>query len=83
MVDEATFFAAALFQRFPMEEEESYEKGLRPEDMVPDEDGRYESEEENVEIKPKEKPVGPPWLLEVPFRPPPARPEKVVIFIYI
>lgn len=30
--------------RSPMEEERSYERGLRPEDMVPDEDAQYESE---------------------------------------
>ncbi|PON68964.1 Leo1-like protein [Parasponia andersonii] len=65
--------------RLPMEEEEegSYEKSPRPEDVVPDEDARYESEEENTEAKIKEKPVGPPLELEIPLRPPPARPEKM------
>ncbi|PON70324.1 Leo1-like protein [Trema orientale] len=66
--------------RLPMEEEEeegSYEKIPRPEDVVPDEDARYESEEENIEAKIKEKPVGPPLELEIPLRPPPARPEKM------
>lgn len=62
-----------------MEEEEgSYEKSPRPEDVVPDEDVRYESEEENIEAKIKEKPVGPPLELEIPLRPPPAHPEKVI-----
>lgn len=66
--------------RLPMEEEEeegSYEKSPRPEDLVHDEDARYESEEENIEAKIKEKPVGPPLELEIPLRPPPARPEKM------
>lgn len=64
--------------RLPMEEEEgSYEKSPRPEDIVHDEDARYESEEENIEAKIKEKPVGPPLELEIPLHPPPARPEKM------
>lgn len=61
-----------------MEEEGIYEKSLRPEDVVPDEDVHYESEEENNEVKTKEKPVGPPLELEIPLRPPPARPDKVL-----
>ncbi|KAF4392616.1 protein LEO1 homolog [Cannabis sativa] len=70
-------------RRLPMEEEEeeeeegSYEKSPRPEDVVPDEDARYESEEENIETKIKEKPVGPPLELEIPLRIPPAHPEKM------
>ncbi|GMN54263.1 hypothetical protein TIFTF001_023394 [Ficus carica] len=48
-----------------------------PEDIVHDEDARYESEEENIEAKIKEKPVGPPLELEIPLHPPPARPEKM------
>lgn len=60
-----------------MEEEGSYEKSIRPEDIVPDEDMQYESEEEHVEPKHKEKPVGPPLELEIPLRPPPADPTKV------
>lgn len=64
-------------QRSPMEEEESYEKNLRPEDMLADEDAQYESEEENREAKPKEKPLGPPLEIEMPFCPPPADPKKV------
>ncbi|KAK9278642.1 hypothetical protein L1049_028215 [Liquidambar formosana] len=64
--------------RSPMEEEEgSYGKNLRPEDMLPDEDGQYDSEEEHLEAKPKEKPVGPPLELEIPLRPPPAHPDKM------
>jgi hypothetical protein len=72
-----------------MEEEGSYGKSLRPEDLVPDEDAQYESEEENIEAKSKEKPVGPPLELEIPLRPPPARPEKAYIlssmrcFVYL
>lgn len=60
-----------------MEEDGGYGKDLGPEDMIADEDGMYESEEENIDIKQKEKPVGPPLVLEIPLRPPPARPEKV------
>ncbi|XP_059643295.1 protein LEO1 homolog isoform X2 [Cornus florida] len=63
--------------RSPMEEEVSYGKDLRPEDMLHDEDAQYESEEEHVEPKPKEKPVGPPLELEIPLRPPPAHPDKM------
>ncbi|CAL5372271.1 unnamed protein product [Camellia sinensis] len=69
--------------RSPMEEERSYERGLRPEDMVPDEDAQYESEEENIEAKIKEKPVGPPLELEIPFRAPPAHPDKFALWFYI
>ncbi|XP_068662701.1 protein LEO1 homolog isoform X2 [Aristolochia californica] len=63
--------------RSPMEEEESYEKDLRPEDMVPDEDAQYESEEDKIEQRQKEKPVGPPLELEIPLRPPPGQPDKM------
>uniref|UniRef100_A0A803L9H4 RNA polymerase-associated protein LEO1 n=2 Tax=Chenopodium quinoa TaxID=63459 RepID=A0A803L9H4_CHEQI len=63
-------------QRSPVEEEESYEKNLRPDDLVRDEDAQYGSEEE-IEAKLKEKPVGPPMELEIPLRPPPADPEKM------
>lgn len=62
--------------RSPIEEEGSYEKGLRPEDIVPDDDGQYESEDENLEKKPKEKPVGPPLELDIPLHPPPGRPDR-------
>lgn len=61
------------------EEEGSYGKSLRPEDIIADEDAHYESEEENIEMKLKEKPLGPPLELEVPLRPPPAFPEKVCL----
>lgn len=60
-----------------MEEDGGYGKDLGPEDMIADEDGMYESEEENIDVKQKEKPVGPPLVLEIPLCPPPARPEKV------
>ncbi|KAK4800076.1 hypothetical protein SAY86_025441 [Trapa natans] len=63
--------------RSPMEEDGGYGKGLAPEDMIADEDGMYMSEEENADIKQKEKPVGPPLVLEIPLRPPPALPEKM------
>ncbi|XP_071702476.1 protein LEO1 homolog [Rutidosis leptorrhynchoides] len=61
--------------RSPMEDE-GYDKDLRPEDMLADEEGRYDSEEDNI-VKAKEKPVGPPLELGIPLRPPPAQPEKM------
>ncbi|CAN0876912.1 Protein LEO1 homolog [Linum grandiflorum] len=63
--------------RSPTEEEASYEKNLRPEDMLADEDARYESEEENFEVKQKERPVGPPLELEIPFQAAPAHPTRM------
>nr|GEU29683.1 protein LEO1 homolog isoform X1 [Tanacetum cinerariifolium] len=63
--------------RSPMEDE-GYQKDLRPEDMLADEEGRYDSEEDNI-IKAKEKPVGPPLELGIPLRPPPSHPEKMNI----
>ncbi|XVF54420.1 hypothetical protein PTKIN_Ptkin05aG0178800 [Pterospermum kingtungense] len=63
--------------RSPMEEEGSYGKSPRPEDMVRDEDAQYESDDEHMEVKQKEKPVGPPLELEVPLRPAPAHPTKM------
>lgn len=64
-----------------MEEEESYGKSPVPEDMVHDEDTRYDSDDEHVELKQKEKPAGPPLELEVPFRPAPAHPAKVYLLM--
>ncbi|KAI3758540.1 hypothetical protein L6452_06107 [Arctium lappa] len=61
--------------RSPMEVE-GYENNLIPEDMLADEEGHYDSEEDNV-IKVKEKPVGPPLELGIPLRPPPSHPEKI------
>lgn len=71
-------FKCFSLQISPMEEENSYGK-LRQEDIVPEDDGRYESEEEPVESKTKEKPVGPPLELEIPLRPPPTYSDKVSI----
>ncbi|KAL6880479.1 hypothetical protein ACP4OV_012044 [Aristida adscensionis] len=62
--------------RSPMEDEGQYERDMQPEDVVADEDMRYESDE-NRELKPKEKPVGPPLNLVVPLRQPPAQPDKM------
>ncbi|KAJ7956458.1 protein LEO1-like [Quillaja saponaria] len=61
----------------PMEEEGSYGKNLRPEDLLADEDAQYEMEEDNIEAKIKEKALGPPLDLEIPLHPPPAFPEKM------
>ncbi|KAI9088386.1 hypothetical protein K1719_029835 [Acacia pycnantha] len=64
--------------RSPLDEEEGgYGKSLRPEDIIADEEAHYESEEDNIEMKLKEKPLGPPLELEVPLRLPPAFPEKM------
>lgn len=48
---------------------------------MPEEETQYESEEDNFEQKPKEKPVGPPLEMEIPLRPPPAQPEKVHLLL--
>ncbi|CAL9244445.1 unnamed protein product [Arabidopsis halleri] len=68
--------------RSPIEDEEGSEKDLRPDDMglddmLPEEDPQYESEAEHVEARYREKPVGPPLEVEVPFRPPPGDPVKM------
>ncbi|XP_074587754.1 protein LEO1 homolog [Curcuma longa] len=63
--------------RSPAEEETNYEQDLKPEDIVPDEDMHYGTEDENFEDKPKEKPVGPPLVLDVPLQPPPSRPDRM------
>ncbi|KAL1566357.1 protein LEO1 isoform X3 [Salvia divinorum] len=63
--------------RSPIEEMGNYEKDLRPEDMIPDEDAPYYSEEEHIDARAKEKPVGPPLELEIPLRPPPSESDKM------
>ncbi|XP_010546202.1 PREDICTED: protein LEO1 homolog isoform X2 [Tarenaya hassleriana] len=63
--------------RSPIEDEVGYEKDLRPEDMVPEEDTQYESEGEHVEVRYRERPIGPPLEIEVPFRSPPGDPTKL------
>ncbi|KAM0911985.1 hypothetical protein ACQ4PT_013098 [Festuca glaucescens] len=63
-------------RRSPMEDEEQYEKDFQPEDVVGDDNMRYESDD-NLELKTKEKPVGPPLNLMVPLQQPPARPDKM------
>ncbi|XP_074277723.1 protein LEO1 homolog [Silene latifolia] len=62
--------------KYPLEEEESYEKDLRPDELVRDEDAMFGSEEE-IDNKPREKPLGPPMELEIPLRPPPAQSDKM------
>lgn len=72
-----------FFQRSLIEDEEGSEKDMRDDmvsdDMVPEEEPRYESEDEHVEARYREKPVGPPLEVEVPFRPPPGDPVKVCV----
>ncbi|XP_020579682.1 protein LEO1 homolog isoform X2 [Phalaenopsis equestris] len=63
--------------RSTMEEEEIYEKDLKPEDMVPDEDAQFEFEDENLDQKTKEKPIGPPLEINIPLHPPPGRPDQM------
>ncbi|MFX6536384.1 hypothetical protein ABTG41_19325, partial [Acinetobacter baumannii] len=63
--------------RSPVDEEEHHEKELRMEDMIPDEDAPYYSEEEHIEPKFKEKPVGPSLELEIPLCNPPADSNKM------
>lgn len=60
-----------------MDEARIYEEELRPEDMIPDEDAAYDSEEGHTDAKLKEKPTGPPLELEIPLCKPPAISEKV------
>ncbi|VAH30948.1 unnamed protein product [Triticum turgidum subsp. durum] len=60
----------------PMEDELQYEKDLQPDDVVADDDIRYDSDD-NREPKTKEKPVGPPLNLVVPRQQPPARPDRM------
>ncbi|KAJ0238147.1 Protein LEO1 [Hirschfeldia incana] len=70
--------------RSPVEDEEGSEKDQRQDDMglddmIPEEDPRYESEDERVEARhrDRDRPVGPPMEVGVPFRPPPTDPEKM------
>ncbi|KAL9254444.1 LEO1-like protein [Drosera capensis] len=63
----------------PVEDEDSYEKGLRHEDVVRDGDAQYEFDQESSGAKHKEKPAGPSLELEIPLRPPPAKSEKMNI----
>lgn len=69
-----------MCQRSPTEEEINYEREIRPEDVVPDDDMQYASEDDNFEEKPKDKPVGPPLDLEFSSQAPPGRPDKVGSF---
>ncbi|GAB2270091.1 hypothetical protein Dimus_005004 [Dionaea muscipula] len=63
----------------PAEDEESYEKDLRPEDLVHDGDAQYEFDQENIGVQRKEKPAGPLLEMEIPLRAPPSQPEKMNI----
>jgi RNA polymerase-associated protein LEO1 len=65
-----------------MDDEGQYEKDMQPDDDVADEDMRYESDD-NRELKTKEKPVGPPLDLVVPFKQPPAQPDKVSYYCHM
>ncbi|KAK8963321.1 hypothetical protein KSP40_PGU021352 [Platanthera guangdongensis] len=63
--------------RSPLEEEEGgYDKDLKPEDIILDEDAQYEFDDENLEQKTKEKPIGPPVEMDIPLHPPPGRPDQ-------
>ncbi|KAJ0238148.1 Protein LEO1 [Hirschfeldia incana] len=77
-------FVTTLMNLSPVEDEEGSEKDQRQDDMglddmIPEEDPRYESEDERVEARhrDRDRPVGPPMEVGVPFRPPPTDPEKM------
>ncbi|KAG0468708.1 hypothetical protein HPP92_018036 [Vanilla planifolia] len=61
----------------PLEDNGGYDKDLKPEDIVPEEDAQFEFEDENLELKTKEKPVGPPLEIEHPLHPPPGHPDQM------
>ncbi|KAG0467021.1 hypothetical protein HPP92_018601 [Vanilla planifolia] len=61
----------------PLEDNGGYDKDLKPEDIVPEEDAQFEFEDENLELKTKEKPVGPPLEIELPLHPPPGHPDQM------
>ncbi|KAL6509534.1 hypothetical protein OROGR_022844 [Orobanche gracilis] len=64
-------------QQSPIDDDMNYEKEPRAEDIFPDEDAPYYSEEEHTVAKPKEKRRGPPLELEIPLQEPPAETEKM------
>eukprot|EP00252_Welwitschia_mirabilis_P009755 TRINITY_DN2260_c0_g1_i2.p1 TRINITY_DN2260_c0_g1~~TRINITY_DN2260_c0_g1_i2.p1 ORF type:complete len:638 (+),score=203.68 TRINITY_DN2260_c0_g1_i2:366-2279(+) len=67
-------------ERDGSEEVGSEQRGLQPEDIVPDEDDRYDSDEDQqYEQRQKEKPIGQPLDLEFPIRPPPGPSDKMNI----
>ncbi|KAG1347810.1 protein LEO1 [Cocos nucifera] len=59
-----------------MAEEGSYAKGVGPEEIIPDNEGQYNSSYANLGKKPK-KPVGPPLALEIPLHSPPGQPDRM------
>ncbi|KAF9597602.1 hypothetical protein IFM89_020081 [Coptis chinensis] len=59
-----------------MEVEGSDERDATDDDIVPDEDSEYGSNE-NYERKPKVESLGPPLELEFPLHPPPGRKDKM------
>eukprot|EP00250_Pteridium_aquilinum_P009861 c18986_g1_i1 orf=677-2545(-) len=65
------------------DDEASVQRGIRPEDIVPDEDHheeQYESDDEQpAEHRAREKPVGPPIQIDVPSCPPPGLADKMHI----
>lgn len=65
------------------DDERSVQRGIRPEDIVPDteqHEERYESDEDQPgEHRVREKPVGPPLHIDVPLCPPPGPADKMHI----
>ncbi|MCO5591259.1 hypothetical protein L7F22_045240 [Adiantum nelumboides] len=65
------------------DDEASVQKGIRPEDIVPDaeqHEERFESDDEQpAEHRPREKPVGPPLQIYLPLCPPPGPADKMHI----
>lgn len=64
-----------------VDEDDIYEKNLRPEDMLLDEGDQYESDDENLDQKSKERVMGPPLELGIPLQRPPDQSDKVEFFI--
>ncbi|KAI5079389.1 hypothetical protein GOP47_0004868 [Adiantum capillus-veneris] len=62
------------------DDEASVQKGIRPEDIVPDVEQHEEQfESDDEQPRPREKPVGPPLQIYLPSCPPPGTAEKMHI----
>ncbi|KAH7425482.1 hypothetical protein KP509_11G056600 [Ceratopteris richardii] len=65
------------------DDEASIQRGIRPEDIVPDEEQQeqtFESDDEHTAVhRPREKPLGPPLHINIPLCPPPGPADKMHI----
>lgn len=59
------------------DEDDIYEKNLKPEEILLNEDDQYESDDENLDQKSKERVMGPPIDLGIPLHRPPEQSDKV------